>query len=166
MILCTLLAGLGGCAAAAVTTAGTVAGLAATALSTGADVYHLGKLDSVEMARMPDLISSMHSTAKDLHLAIDREEHDKSEWSMRLTDEQGSTIDITLERRTETMCRCRINVGLFGSEPTARLILIRLREYLPLAPVVHEKPTTQSAWPEDPRGPLDDSGPQRIPHPK
>ena len=150
-------AGLGGCAAATIATAGSVAGLAATAVSTGADVYHLGKLDSVELAKQIDLVDAIRQTAADLHLDITREQHDKKgKWSLRLTDEWGTTIDISVERRTETMSRTRINVGLFGSEPTARLLMLRIREHLPLAPAIHARPTTTPAWPEDPRGQGDD----------
>ena len=163
--LLALLAILPGCAAATVATAGSVAGLAATVVSTGADVYHLGKLDSVEMARQEEMISAVRLMATDLHMAISREKRpNKNEWTARLTDDQGMTVDVTIDQRTETMSRCRINVGLFGSEPTARVMLLRLREHLPIPPQVRLRATTEPAWPEDPRGPTDD-GPTKIRRP-
>ncbi|CAN5512891.1 hypothetical protein BH10PLA1_BH10PLA1_18140 [soil metagenome] len=162
---------MNGCAAAALTSAGTVAGITATAISTGADVYHLGKLDSVELARFPEMIAAVHATAADLHLAVTKEKNDgDGNRTLILSDDCDTTLDITIERRTETMCRCRINVGLFGSEPTARLILLRMREHLPLAQEVRLRSSTQPSWPEDPRGaPTDDADEperQRIRHPK
>jgi len=124
----------GGCATAAVATAGTVAGIAASAVSTGADIYRMGKLDSADQARFDDWIAAARAAAVDLDLKVERwSDNGKGEWGCTLADERKSTISVSVERRTETLCRTRIDVGLFGSEPTARLILTRMR--------VHGDPT-------------------------
>ena len=148
LLVAAALAGAGGCAPAALITAGTVAGLAASALTTGADVYRSGKLDAVDMARFDDWVMAVRLASADLHLSIDDERLSTrvpERWQCRLRDERGSAIGVRVERRTETLCRCRIDVGLFGSEPTARLILARIRAHLPRPP----NPPTPSHPTED-----------------
>jgi len=166
--LLVLLLLLPGCAAASLASLGTLAGMAATVVTTGADVYHLGKLDSVELAREDEVITAVRQTAEELHLASVRETWESDhKWYVLLVDDENSTIGITVEGRTATMTRARINVGVFGSEPSARLILLRLREHLPMAPSMH--PTTH-ALPEgvkDPREPTsDDDARQTVRKPK
>ena len=121
----------GGCTTAAVVSAGTVAGIAASAVSTGAEVYRLGKLDSADQVRFEELIAAMRAAADDLHLKLGNESRDdeKGQWRCTLDDEHGSRTKVTVQRRTETLCRMRIDVGWFGSEPTARLLLAQVRLY-------------------------------------
>ena len=124
----------GGCTTAAVVSAGTMAGLAASAVSTGAEVYSLGKLDSADEARFDEWIGAVRAAAGDLHLKIDKESNKREgEWRCTLVDERKSKMKVIVQRRTETLCRTRIDVGWFGSEPTARLLLARVR--------LHEDPT-------------------------
>lgn len=136
LILCfacaaTAAVGAGGCTTAAVVSAGTVAGLAASAVSTGAEVYRLGKLDSADEARFDEWIDAVRIAADDLHLQIAKESDErKGEWRCTLVDERKSKIKVTVQRRTETLCRTRIDVGWFGSEPTARLLLAQVRLYI------------------------------------
>ena len=121
----------GGCTTAAVVSAGTVAGIAASAVSTGAEVYRLGKLDSADEARFDEWIDAVRIAADDLHLQIAKESNKrKGEWRCTLVDERKSKIKVTVQRRTETLCRTRIDVGWFGSEPTARLLLAQVRLYI------------------------------------
>jgi hypothetical protein len=130
--------GGGGCTTAAVATAGTVAGIAASAASTGADVYRMGKLDSADQARFDDWIAAARAAAVDLDLKVQKwSDNGKGVWRCTLADDRESTVSITVERRTNTLCRTRIDVGVFGSEPTARLILSRMR--------VHAEPTHAKA---------------------
>ena len=111
--------------------AGTIAGIAASAISTGADVYRMGKLDAADEARFDDWIGDFHLSAADLHVKVDKESYDgaKGVWRCVLVDDRNSKASISVERRTETLCRTRIDVGWFGSEPTARLILARVRQH-------------------------------------
>src|SRR5262245_11550122 len=53
--------GMCGCTTAAVATAGTMVGLAASAVSTGADVYRMGKLDSADQARYDDWLDAVRA---------------------------------------------------------------------------------------------------------
>jgi hypothetical protein len=118
-----------GCATATVASAGAMVGLAASAVSTGADVYQMGKLSSADQARFDDWITDIRAAADDLHLKLVKESlnNEKSEWRCTLADDQKAKIKVFVQRRTETLCRTKIDVGLFGSEPTARLILARIR---------------------------------------
>ncbi len=145
---------LSGCAAASLATAGAVAGLAASVVTTGADVYHLGKLDSVDMGRQDELITAVRRASEELSLTIYAETwENEHSWYSRLKDDQGSTIGLTVDARTSNMCRVRINVGVFGSEPTARLFLIRLRENLPKVHQVRPKLASEPAISPDTREP-------------
>ena len=130
----------GGCTTAAVVSAGTVAGIAASAVSTGAEVYTLGKLNSADEARFDEWIDAVRAAAGDLHLKIEKESAKrKGEWRCTLVDERKAKIKVFVQRRTETLCRTRIDMGWFGSEPTARLLLARVRQ--------HEDPTSPAAQP-------------------
>jgi hypothetical protein len=122
-------ASAGGCATATVASAGAMVGLAASAVSTGADVYQMGKLSSADQARFDDWIADIRAAADDLHLKVLKESlnNEKGEWRCTLADDQKAKIKVFVQRRTETLCRTKIDVGLFGSEPTARLILARIR---------------------------------------
>jgi hypothetical protein len=105
----------GGCATAAVATAGTLAGIAASAVSTGADVYRMGKLDSADEARFDDWIAAARAAAADLNLKVQKwSDNGKGEWRCTLADDRNATISIYVDRRTETLCRTRIDVGIFG----------------------------------------------------
>jgi hypothetical protein len=148
LVLClgftaTIMSCAGGCATATVASAGAMAGLAASAVSTSADVYQMGKLSSADRARFNDWIADVRAAAADdLHLKVVKEslDNEKGEWRCTLADDQKAKIKVFVQRRTETLCRTRIDVGLFGSEPTARLILARIR--------FREDPTKLRAAPE------------------
>ena len=128
-VLAALCCAGGGCTTAAVASAGTMVGLAASAVSTGADVYRLGKLDSADEARFDDWVIAVHTAATELDLKIVTEsrDDDKGEWRCTLVDDRNAKVKVTVTRRTRTLCHTRIDVGWFGSQPTARLILARVR---------------------------------------
>jgi hypothetical protein len=117
-----------GCATASIASAGAIAGLAASSIATSADVYRMGKLDAVEMVKLDDQIAAVELAARDLKLTIQSKEHyDKGRWRCMIADDRDSHFRVYLQRRTENMCRTRIDVGVFGSEGTARLFLARMR---------------------------------------
>lgn len=154
IILLGLIPLLSGCAAASIGTASVFAGLAATVVTTGADVYHLGKLDSVDMGHQDEMITAVRRAADELSLTIYAETWESDHvWYVQLKDDHDSKFGVTIDGRTNNMCRVRINVGIFGSEPTAKLFLIRLRENLPKVHQVRPKLTTEPATYEDPREP-------------
>jgi hypothetical protein len=118
----------GGCAEVSIAAVGTTAGIAASAISTGGDVYRLGKLDTADEIHYDQWVAACRAGAGDLHYTVERES-DKGygKWLIVLRDDRRSRVDIHVDRRTETLCLTHIDVGLLGSEPTARLILTAIR---------------------------------------
>lgn len=127
---------LNGCAALPLAALGTVIGVGASAVSTGASVYSLGKLNSAELASADQVRHAVEAAAAELDLrprpgggfdasGITYTDH----WS----DAFGSKIDVTIQERSARLTRLRIDVGVFGNEPTARLFLARVRNHLPIA---------------------------------
>jgi hypothetical protein len=126
-----------GCAIASLASLGNIAGMTATAVSTGSDVYHLGKLDTAMMARYGDTIAAVRDAAADLRLRVccdhpeAGDDPPKAVWKFEISDDVKDLIHVRIERRTELLSRCRVDVGWFGSEPTARLLMKRIRMHLP-----------------------------------
>jgi hypothetical protein len=122
------------CITASLATIGTVLGSLGSAASTGSDVYKLGKLDSALMCDAADCHHAALLAAHDLGLApkFDRTSPGADPvWNMAFLDDQKSQVGICIEQRTRCLCRCRVDVGLFGSEPTARLMMDKIRSHLP-----------------------------------
>ena len=130
-----ILTGCNGCITASLATIGTVLGAVGSAASAGSEVYSLGKLDVSVMATFDECRAAVTQAATDLQLHVkeaknkDKPPKDVSE--IELEDDLKSTISVRVERRTGRMCRCRVDVGLFGSEPTAKLLMHRIRHHLP-----------------------------------
>ena len=121
-----------GCELIPLATLGTVLEIAGTAASTGTEVYQAGKLDTAFMADRDKCRAAVLLAANDLKLRVVRDRDQcKGKWDFQLQDDFESKIEVTLQRRTEEMCRCRVDVGLFGSRPTAELIMHRIETHLP-----------------------------------
>jgi Protein of unknown function (DUF3568) len=123
----------GGCITASLATIGTALGALGSAASTGVDVYKLGKLDTALMCNAGECHTAVEKSAVDLHLRVRRETLDyrtSPVYEMTLTDDLNSPVGIRIEQRTPTLCLCRVDVGIFGSEPTARLVMERIRAHL------------------------------------
>jgi hypothetical protein len=126
-----------GCITGTLITVGTVLGALGSAASTGADVYKLGKLDATLMVTADQCHAAVVNSAADLGLRIiiDKQTDTKNKvWEMTLHDDLKTPVGIHIERRTDRMCRCRVDVGIFGSEPTAHLFMERIRANLRLPP--------------------------------
>jgi hypothetical protein len=138
--LCMLLAGgCSGCITASLATIGTVLGAVGTAASTGADAYKLGKLDSALFCDARACHNAVLSSAVDLGLWVRSDGLDNRSgiiYEMALLDDQKSQVGIRIEQRSAMLTLCRVDVGIFGSEPTAKLVLERIRFHL------HQLPTT------------------------
>ena len=127
-----VLAMCSGCELISLATLGTVLGIAGTAVSTGGEVYNAGKLDIAFMADADKCRGAVEMAAGDLKLHVVRSRplcDDK--WDFQLQDDFKSKIEVTLQRRSPGLCRCRVNVGLFGPRPTAELIMRRIEAHLP-----------------------------------
>jgi hypothetical protein len=130
-LLCT------GCITASLATIGTVLGALGSAASTGADVYKLGKLDAALMCSAHDCHEAVLKSAVDLGLRVKSDSlSNKSDpvYEMTLIDDLKSPVGIRIEQRASAITLCRVDVGLFGSEPTARLVMERIRDHLKKSP--------------------------------
>ena len=119
--LCLILVSVSsGCATVSVATAGTIAGIAASSISTGAEVYRLGKLDAVEMDTFEDATAAVRLAASDLELKIveEKKKKGKDDWSFELSDDVKNTLSVRVQQRTDRLAAIRVDVGIFGSEPT------------------------------------------------
>jgi hypothetical protein len=115
-------------------TLGSIAGAAGSAYTTGKAVFALGKLDSAEMATLDETAIAARAAAADLGLVFQRDckpQKDPTIVELPWSDDKEAKINIRIERRAPHLVRVRIDVGLFGSEVTARLVLTRLRAHLP-----------------------------------
>jgi hypothetical protein len=152
LVLCAALAFCaGGCATAGIAAAGTAAGIA-SAISTGGDVYRLGKLDSADEIPYDQWIAACRSAAATLHYTVIKEsDKGKGVWVCILRDARRSRVDLTVDRRTESFCLTRIDVGVFGSEPTARLILATIRRRAGIATATQPATHSSDEIPEEDR---------------
>jgi hypothetical protein len=113
---------------------GTVLGALGSAASTGADAYKLGKLDAALSCDAGDCRHAAVRAAGDLGLRVSADSIETKPnviYTMTLTDDLNHTVEIRVQHRTRSMCLCRVDVGLFGSEPVARLVMEHVRKHLP-----------------------------------
>jgi hypothetical protein len=124
--------GAGGCAAVPVAAVGTLAGAGASAVSTGNDIVRLGKVETAEMASFDETVSAARQAGADLALrAKPDEQRDHGVLRLHFADDPGDGIKVDVQARTARLVRLRVDVGWFGSQQTARLLLARLRAHLP-----------------------------------
>jgi hypothetical protein len=130
------------CAVAPIATLGTVVDIAGTAVSTGSSVFKDGKLDTALMADFVSLRQATRAAAWDLDLHFLRDQEvgkNGQNWEFEFEDDTGAKFHVSIRRRTDKLCFCQIDVGLFGSEPVARLMLSRIQAHLP-APTTRPRP--------------------------
>jgi hypothetical protein len=124
----------GGCQLIPLTTVGAIFDIAGASVSAGPEVFSAGKLDGAFMVEDVKCRAAVRLAAKDLQLHIVHEHKGsggRQRWYFLLQDDRKSNIVITVERRTPMLCWCRVDVGLFGSEPTAQLVMVRIKSRLP-----------------------------------
>src|SRR5207237_6838682 len=123
---------VGGCAALPLAAVGAALEATSSAVSTGNDIYRLGKLDTAEMASPDDAVDAAHEAAAELSLRLrcaERKKHDVRR--LTFADARCATLKVDVEPRTANLVRLRVNVGWFGDQSTARLFLARMRAHLP-----------------------------------
>jgi uncharacterized protein DUF3568 len=134
LILCAIFLLGGGCAGASLDTVGTLLNAAGSAASAGTEVYSLGKLDFSVMATFDQCRCAVADATRDLELhmeSCDLTNKQQNEIVFKLVDDRKTRIDIRIDRRSGKLCQCRVDVGWFGSEPTAKLIMQRIAAHLP-----------------------------------
>jgi hypothetical protein len=86
------------------------------------------------MANYDDCREAVREAAANFRLKIVRDEQEgkySNIWNFRLADDQKETVDVRIERRSGMLCQIRVDVGWFGSQPTAQLIVDKIRSHLP-----------------------------------
>jgi hypothetical protein len=131
-----------GCALIPLATLGTIADIAGDAASTGPTVYKMGKLDIAYLADSTTVERAARQAAYELRLIVTDDpdpSKNPAQWTFKLRDNLGSKITITVEPRTPLLCLCRVDVGVFGSEPTAKLIMTHISSHIPSAPATQQQ---------------------------
>ncbi len=106
-------------------------GAAASAAATGTSVLAMGKLNAVYLADMDRVTNAIRQSLQDTGHTITRDEPDPP-YRHRITAEdlRGEAVLIRVEQRTKQLTRYRFDVGLFGSNATAKLLFQRTEFYL------------------------------------
>ena len=81
-----------------------------------------GKGESYWIARYDDVAAAAMRAAKALSLEVKAKKIDKDRSFFRFADDLDKTIDLTVERRTETMTSILFDVGWSGSVAFGRLL--------------------------------------------
>jgi len=124
----------GGCALIPLATLSTVVGMAGDVAPVAPAVFHAGKLDVTMMTKYDEVLPAVRQAAWDLQMHVVRDQKNGGgdwDWDFQLRDDKKEKVEITVRKCTATMCKCQVDVGLFGSEPTARLIMWRIEMHLP-----------------------------------
>ncbi|MEM9882295.1 MAG: DUF3568 family protein [Planctomycetota bacterium] len=112
-----------------------VLGAAASAASTGSAVVKQGKLDASWMGSFDLVVAAGEAAVGDLGLVIIRSDGDAAagHWTITALDQDKEKIIVTVDRKSVALTEFRIDVGWFGSESTARLVLKRMAVAIGLA---------------------------------
>jgi hypothetical protein len=105
-----------------------VLGAAASAASQGSAVYKRGKLQASWMGQFDMVVAAGEAAGSDLGLLMRSTNGDvaEGEWETVFYTYDGKRIEIRTTRRTPQLIEFQIDVGWFGSESTARLLLKRM----------------------------------------
>lgn len=96
----------------------------------GAAFYSSGKIYAVRIADFDDVVGAVRDTAAALAMSFEEEDVDDDRAMLKYEDDDGATILIVINRKTEVLTAFRVDVGAFGSEPLARLFLAQVEERL------------------------------------
>lgn len=112
-----------------------VLGAAASAASSGSAAYKRGKLVGSWMGPFDLVVAAGEVALSEMGYAIYQSNGNarKGEWTIVGYDDDGGKVVLTVDRKTSEFTEFQINVGWFGREPTARLILKRMAVAIDLA---------------------------------
>lgn len=106
-------------------------GAAANAAQAGSTVYKQGKINAAHLAPMDGVVLAGEQAISDLGLELTkRDEHRLNRIELAARDETGAKFTIRVFRRTDRLTRYQIDVGWFGHEALARLLLRRMQVHL------------------------------------
>ena len=103
-------------------------GAAASAASQGSAVYKRGKLNASWMGPFDMVVAAGEVAGTDLGLSIKSNTGNpaKGQWVTLFVTDDGDKISVKTTRKTQHLTEFQINVGWFGEESTARLLLKRM----------------------------------------
>ena len=103
-------------------------GAAASAASQGSAVYKSGKLNVAWMGNFNQVVTAGEIAANDLGLLIvsTTGNAEGGHWETKLRTRDGDKIEIRTTRKTPQLIQFQIDVGWFGQESVARLVLKRM----------------------------------------
>lgn len=103
-------------------------GAAASAASTGSAVYKQGKLNASWLAPFDLVVAAGEAGFKDMGMTIEKSKGDKEKgaWTIVAVNSDNDKIKLTVDRKSPRLTQFQIDMGWFGSEPTARLLLKRM----------------------------------------
>lgn len=109
-------------------------GAATSAASSGSAVYKRGKLNASWMASFDQVVAAGEGAFDDLGMTVTKSKGDeaKGDWAIIAVNEDKNKVKLKIDRKTATLTEFQLDVGMFGKEPTARLILKRMAVALQL----------------------------------
>lgn len=112
-----------------------VVGAGASAAESGVSFFERGKVTGFEPVHYADTVDAVRFTAERLKLRIIEDEPGEGRDADRyhrfvLRDEEGESLVVAIERRTEAITRIHADVGTFGPTPLVGLVMNRTIERL------------------------------------
>lgn len=109
-------------------------GAASSAASSGSAVYKRGKLNASWMASFDQVVAAGEAAFDDLDMTVTKSKGDekKGKWAIVAVNDDKNKVKLKVDRKTASLTEFRLDVGWFGKEPTARLILKRMAVALQL----------------------------------
>ena len=103
-------------------------GAAASAVSSGSAVYKHGKLDASWLGPFDQVVTAGEVAVGDMGMHLRQTHGDAEEgvWKIVAADDHNEKVVIHITRQTPVLTEFQINVGWFGHESTARLLLKRM----------------------------------------
>ncbi|MEM6391792.1 MAG: DUF3568 family protein [Planctomycetota bacterium] len=101
-------------------------GAAASGAQTAVGIFQRGKLEAVDASPIDELTRATQQTIDALGFEVYEEEIEPDRYFIEARDLQNDWIIVELSRQTDMLTAIRLNVGYFGSEPTASLVLAQI----------------------------------------
>jgi Protein of unknown function (DUF3568) len=108
---------LGSCLLGPSVTVGSSAGQA------GISGYRNGKVKSFEVARYEEVVAAACRAGEAISLELQREATEDDKTTLHYIDGQNDIVKVLIERRTATLTYIEIDVGLFGSQGLALVMI-------------------------------------------
>lgn len=127
VLLCWWIGSLGGCAAVAPV----ATDAAGTAIDKTGDLIGRGKVESCQVASIDEATATVRKAADELDLKYEREKKHPDQLKLCYIDLRKQEIVVTVVRRTPHMTEIHVDVGLFGPESMAQLMMRQILSDLP-----------------------------------